>query len=154
MNKMKQEIKIRIKDIEAIEKKIKEIGGSFVQEEAVLDTYLKQPKGEVLKIVEDSSGAFVMRLQQQGDGFVILYKKEIKNVDVEKKKCGEVYGVKVVQKKIYRLFSVDDYTININTIEGVGSFLIISSETVDPKTLLEELDITKPDFITVPFCDL
>ena len=89
-----EELKIRIHDHEKIESSLKQKGAVFTEELQVTDTYLLQPKGEVLKITEDNKGDFLVHLKSSEGRFQILKyekiynKQELKQVST----CTEPHG--------------------------------------------------------------
>jgi len=148
---MPLELKIRINNYKKVEKKLIKLGAKFTEELDVVDTYFKQPSGEVLKITEDNKGDFLVKLKLKEGKFVVVKYEPVRNVDKLKKELTKKYGLKCVLKKKRRFFDFGDYKININLIEDVGEFLILEGENPTPEIITEKLKIKNPEFITVSF---
>ena len=151
---MPLELKIRINNYKKVEKKLIKLGAKFTEELDVVDTYFKQPSGEVLKITEDNKGDFLVKLKLKEGKFVVVKYEPVRNVDKLKKVLIKKYGLKCVLKKKRRFFDFGDYKININLIEDVGEFLILEGENPTPEVITEKLKIKNPEFITVSFDEL
>lgn len=151
---MAEELKIRIHDYKTVEKNLKKLGAKFTEEINVIDTYFKQPSGEVLKITEDDKGNFLVNLKLKEGKFQILKYEKISDVDKLKKQLTHKFGIKCVLKKKRRFFDFGKYMININLIEDVGEFLIVEGENLTKNIITEKLGIKNPEFITVSFDEL
>jgi adenylate cyclase class IV len=151
---MVEELKIRIKDYKKIEEHLKKLGAKFTEEINIVDTYFKQPTGEVLKITEDDRGNFLVNLKSENGKFQIVKYEKIDNVEKLKKELMEKFGVKCILKKKRRFFDFEKYMININLIEDVGEFLIVEGENLSSEIITEKLKIKSPEFITVSFDEL
>ena len=151
---MTEELKIRIRDYEKVEENLIKLGAKFTEEINVVDTYFKQPKGEVLKITEDDKGNFLVNLKSKNGKFEIIRYDRIDNVGGMKEELTEKFGVKCVLKKKRRFFDFGEYMININLIEGVGEFLILEGENLTSYIITDKLEIKNPEFITVSFDEL
>lgn len=151
---MAEELKIRIHDYKKIEDKLKILGAEFTEEISVVDTYFKQPAGEVLKITKDDRGDFLVNLRSRKGKFEILRYERIDDVKKLKKELTCKFGVKCVLKKKRRFWNFENFIININLIEDVGEFLIVEGEKLKPEIITEKLGIKKPEFITVSFDEL
>ncbi len=151
---MAEELKIRIKYYKEMEKHLKEFGAKFLEEIHVIDTYFKQPKGQVLKITEDDKGNFLVNLKSRKGKFEIVKYEKIKNVEKIKKELANKFGIKCVLKKKRRFFDFGKYKININLIEDVGEFLIVEGENLSKDIITKKLKIKNPEFITVSFDEL
>ncbi|NIO44743.1 MAG: hypothetical protein GTN36_04280 [Candidatus Aenigmarchaeota archaeon] len=150
---MSEELKIRIHDYQKIEENLKRLGARFTEEINVVDTYFKQPAGEVLKITEDDRGNFLVNLKLKEGKFQILKYEKIDDVDGLKKELNDKFGVKCVLKKKRRFFDFEDFVININLIEDVGEFLIVEGEKVSSE-VISRLGIENPEYIRVSFDEL
>ncbi len=108
---MRKELKVRISDYKEVEKKIVSLGGTFTGEVEVVDTYYKQPEGKVLKISEDDRGNFLVQLQAENGGFVVMkYERieKVKNVkemlrerDMVELVCWIKYGVFLILRVLF-----------------------------------------------------
>jgi len=151
---MVEELKIRIADYEKIESDLTRRGAKFSGELHVIDTYFKQPAGEVLKITEDDTGDFLVNLKSKNGKFEIARYERVVEARELKDKLARELGVKCVLKKKRRFWKLDGISLNINLIEGVGEFLIVEGERLSPDVITEKLKIKKPEFVTVSFDEL
>ncbi len=151
---MIEELKIRIQDYKSVEQHLKNIGGKFLEELSVIDTYFNQPKGSVLKITEDDKGAFLVNLKSKDGKFDILKYENIENLDTVKKDLTNKHGLKCILRKKRRFWSLDGISININLIEGLGEFLIVEGENLKEDIITNKLKIKNPEFVRVSFDQL
>jgi adenylate cyclase class IV len=138
---MKEGLKIRIQDYKKVEADLMKLGAIFLKELNVVDTYFRQPAGEVLKITEDDEGDFLVNLKLKNGKFQIVKYKPVNNVKKVKKEFADRFGVKCVLEKKRRFFNFKDCQININLIKDVGEFLIIEGENLTPEIITEKLGI-------------
>ncbi len=151
---MAEELKIRIRDYKKVEEELIKLGAKFSEEIDVVDTYFKQPVGEVLKITEDDRGNFLVNLKSKNGKFEIVKYEPIDNVQKTKDDLTKKFGIKCILKKKRRFFDFENYKININLIEDVGEFLIVEGENLAPEIITEKLKIKNPEFVTVSFDEL
>ena len=151
---MAEELKIRIRDYKKVEEHLIRLGAKFSGESDVVDTYFKQPAGEVLKITEDDRGNSLVNLKSRNSKFEIVKNEKISNVKKIKDGLTKKFGVKCILKKKRRFFDFENYKININLIEDVGEFLIVEGENLAPEIITEKLKIKNPEFIAVSFDEL
>lgn len=151
---MSEELKIRIQNYKKVERNLIRLGAKFSEKIDVVDTYFKQPKGEVLKITEDDRGKFLVNLKSKNGKFEIVKYEPIKDVDKLKKELADKFGIKCILKKKRRFFDFDRYMININLIEGVGEFLIVEGKNLTKDIITDKLQIKNPEFVTVSFDEL
>lgn len=151
---MSEELKIRIHDYKKVERKLKRLGAKFTEEIDVVDTYFKQPAGEVLKITEDDRGNFLVNLRSKNGKFNIVKYEKIDNIEELKKELTRKFNVKCILKKKRRFWNFENYTININLIEDVGEFLIVEGKNLSSTIITKRLKIKNPEFVTVPFDEL
>jgi len=151
---MTEEIKARIKNAAALEKIIQKNGSIFSHELGSTDTYFRQPQGRVLKVTEDQRGAFVAELREKSGRFSVTKNERIEDAKKFKMKMKKEYGIESVLKKKIRVFILGKYTINIVSIKGLGSFVVLESDKADVGTLKKIMDSKNPDIISVPFNQL
>ena len=151
---MAEELKIRIRDYNKVEDNLIKLGAKFSGEIDVVDTYFKQPAGEVLKITEDDRGNFLVNLKSRNGKFEIVKYEEIDDVQKVKDDLTKKFGIKCVLKKKRRFFDFENYKININLIEDIGEFLIAEGENLAPEIITGKLKIENPEFVTVSFDEL
>ena len=156
MSNMK-EIKFKIYDPLETEERILRLGGSYLDTINAVDTYFNQPEDKVLKIYEDERESYLIELEPNSfEGFDYIQKCKLDDVEKEKKELNDEFGVHKVLKKVKRRFNYSDHQIYINTIEGLGDFVIIfyESEIPDNINIIEDLCIERSEQITVPFSKL
>ncbi|MBU0981527.1 hypothetical protein KKC94_02435 [Patescibacteria group bacterium] len=146
---MAGELKIWIRDREAAGAQLVERGARFLREEKVVDTYFKQPVGEVLKMNEGPAGGRLIKLRAKDGGFELVSSEEV-DKDVKDDLEG-VFGVQTVLKKRIRFFEFEGYKVSINLIEDVGDFLIVEGENVTPEVITERLGFEDPEYVRVSF---
>lgn len=147
-----EERKIKVDNLEDTEKKIQEIGARFIQTTESVDTYYKQPKGHVLKIVEDDLGNFLVQMHEKEGKFLITRHEKVEKAKELKNALKDTYGRQNIIDKQHRLYEWNNYKLKINSIENVGDFLIVQGETV-PETIFQEINI-EGEPITIPFSEL
>ena len=148
---MSEEIKVRINNYRAIEKKLVNLGGKYTGEIYVIDTYFNQPKGILLKITEDDRGNFLVHIKRKYGKFRIIKREEINNVVSQKEKLKNKFGIICIIRKKRRFFNFNNYMININLIEDLGEFLIVEGNNLNKDIIINKLGIKNPEYITVSF---
>ena len=151
---MAEELKIRIRDYKKVEENLIRLGAKFSEEIDVVDTYFKQPVGEVLKITEENRGNFFVNLKSKNGKFEIVKYEPIDDVQKTKNELTKKFGIKWILKKKRRFFYFKNYKININLVENVGEFLIVEGENLAKEIITEKLKIKNPEFVTVSFDEL
>jgi len=158
---MLQELKARISDLATLQHRLIELGATFTGEVEGIETYFKQPEEFVLKVVEDNTRAYILRLQAQNGGFVILEERTISAETTRSdaafsaiQQFAQDYGIHRTLHKRRRLYQLGSYTVELNAIAGVGEFIILVGETPSETDMQTILGTAKPDYIRVPFSDL
>lgn len=151
---MLQELKVRLKESEEVETRLKELGAVSERETEFTDTYFNQPAGEVLKITEDEEGVSLMALQAEDGKFQITKKESIQNVEEVRKEFSSKYGVRRTLKGQRKYFSLADFKITLNFIEGLGNFLVLTGDHPTKEFIEEKLGVKNPEYITVSFDQL
>jgi len=154
MSNMAEELKIRIKGYKEVEKHLEKLGARFIEEINAVDTYFKQPKGEVLKITEDERGDFLVNLKSKDGKFRVVKYEKIDDAEKLKGELTHEFGVKCILRKRRRFFDFGGYRININLIEDVGEFLIVEGEGLSPEAIAKKLKIRNPEIVTVSFDEM
>ena len=150
---MPEELKARISDMRKLEKSLSAAGATFVRELKCVDTYFNQPKGLVLKLVQDNDGTFLSRLCERNGKFELIERTEIDDPDELHRKLSETHGVYRTLKKRRKLFKLGNNTVDLNLIEGVGDFVVLLGESPSEDEIAQLLG-EAPEFIRVPFSDL
>lgn len=151
---MLQELKARISDFPALEIRLLQMGARFEQETQGVETYFKQPEGQVLKIVEDNTGTYLLQLQSQDGGFLIVEERSVSDPFPISLQLTQEYGIHRVLRKCRRLYRFRQYTVDLSVIDGVGEFVILVSETPTEADMETVLGSSNPDYIRVPFSEL
>lgn len=151
---MTEELKLRVKEIENVEKHLRD-KAEMEKEVEAKDTYFDNDSQVVLKIREDDSGKWFIRYKPTEEGFEKVTEEEIENIKEFKEQLGKKHGIKSVLDKDMAFYSWKEYTVIVNRIRNVGDFLIIEGEEQPEKEFVEEeLNLENPEHITVPFSDL
>lgn len=151
---MKQELKIRIKNYTQIEKKLLELGATFLKETSFVDTYFNAPKGKVLKIVENNNEAFLVKFAENNGKFDVVGREKIDNLKTNIKQLTSAYGINRILKGTRKEYEYNGLKITFNLIDALGEFLIITGENSQDGFIKNILLIQDPDYITVPFNEL
>lgn len=151
---MTEELKVRIRDYETVEKNLLAKGAKFVKEISAEDTYFMQPNDLVLKLTQDDRGSFLANLKLKNGKFEIIRYEPIADANKVKNELSKEFGVKCVLRKKRRFLEFYEYSININIIDDLGEFLIVEGENLVPEIITTKLEIQKPEFITVSFDNL
>jgi adenylate cyclase class IV len=150
---MKRELKLRIASIADVEKQIISQGGKLAKEDTQEYTYFNQPEGHVLKLTKKREGVFKTILKARDGKFDIVSSDPVDN---EQKVANELttrYGIKRKLINHRKVYANGDEEQSLNSIEGVGQFLIIESDnpTLDSAA---KLGVHNPEIITVSFDNL
>lgn len=151
---MRSELKIGVEDPKKAEEKLLKLGAKFTDEAWSVDTYYNQPQGKVLKLVQAEPGASLVWLELKDGKFVIVKTDKIQNADRADAEYSKKFGKKCVLKKKRRLFEFKGFQLDIHSIDGLGSFLIVTGENPSERFVKEELGIRAPEFITDSFDNL
>lgn len=151
---MIQEIKARIYNVQKVERRLLQNGAKIIDQTYFIDTYFHQPKGKVLKIVEKKKGAFINTFQAVDGKFKVVKDKQIDNVEELKKELNTQYGIKRIMTGSRKFFQFQNYQIIFNLIDDVGNFIIVTGENPSKEFVEKELDIEKPEYITVSFDEM
>lgn len=151
---MPQELKIKVLDPTATETTIKTAGAAFVAENSFVDTYFKQPPGDVFKVSDSGKGYFLVTLKKTPDGkFEVVKSYEIDNSAQVISEMSTEYGVKCVLKGKRKNFTFGDFKITLSMIDDRGAFLIVTGENPTPE-VITKLGLENPEFVTVSFDEL
>jgi len=148
---MNQEIKVQIYNVQEIERRLLQDGAQIIDQTYFIDTYFRQPKGKVLKIVEKKRGAFINIFQAVDGKFEVIKDEPIDNIEKLKKELIIQYGIKRIMKGSRKFFQFKNYQIIFNLIDNVGNFIIVTGESPSKEFVEKELGIEKPEYITVSF---
>lgn len=152
---MPQELKIKIQNIPEIESKLQNIGTTFNEEVNFEDTYFNQPQGDVLKLGDNDKGFFFTSLKATPDGkFTIIKNNQVENADQVKAEMAGEYGIKRILKGKRRIYSLGADKITLNSIDGVGDFLILTGENPTEDFFTNKLNLQNPEYIHVSFDEL
>ncbi len=149
------EVKLRVKDLTAVEQKLKEIGCVLTEPIRQEDTiYTKE--GSTDEFEAAKRGHVALRIRRQDDGAIFTLKQqqtgETDNIEYETK-VGDPeathnilkllgYAPQVEVKKMRRKGKLQGYEICLDEVESLGTFVELeklTSEDADPEKVKEEL---------------
>lgn len=145
---------MRIQDAEEIESALKRLGAVFEGETSFTDTYFDQPLGRVLKITENKEGTFLVSLHAKDGKFRITKKEAIEDSEKIKNELSAKYGIRRILKGRRQYFNLADFKISLNSIDGLGNFLILTGNNPNKEFIEDTLGIKDPEYITVSFDNL
>ncbi|GEM_PF-87548 len=155
---MAQELKLKLSDYKKAEREFKKLGAKFSKEIPSIDTYFAQPEGKVLKLVESDSGSFLMELQAREGKFSVVKNEQVKDSKKTRQQLAEKFGVKAVLTKKRRVYEfakgAEKFTLDINIIQDLGEFLIVTGEKPTKEFITQTLGIKSPEFVTDSFDNL
>lgn len=151
---MKQELKIRIHNHEKLEKQLQEIRATFIKETHFVDTYFNAPKENVLKIGETDEGAFIVRFTEKNGKFDVGKKEKIADLDKTREQFLSKHGLHKILKGTRKEYIYNDLELTFNLIDGVGEFLIVTSEEGQDAFIKDVLKIQNPEYIRTPFSEV
>jgi adenylate cyclase, class 2 len=160
---MEIEVRARINDLKGIEKSIVGFGANLVKEKKQIDKYY----GEI-NLYEKLGYSFLMRVRSEGDENFLTYKGAESKIDgvweeyefsidneLMAKAMLKSMGLdEIIEVKKNRIeYKLDDLTICLDEIEGLGSFIEIESlddNDIDKnrlKKFMDKLDIKEDQVI-------
>jgi adenylate cyclase class IV len=151
---MPKELKLKLSDPQELERTLKKLQAKLLDETIFKDTYFKQPKGKVLKLVEKKQGVYINVFEENNGTFEVLKDEPIRDAASQEIAYKKSYGIKKVLKGRRKFYALDDYKIILNMIEGVGDFLIVTNENPQKSFVVNTLGIKDPIYITVSFDEL
>ena len=120
------EIKARLADPEAAERRAVSLGARFAGEDRQRDTYYRVPRGR-LKLRESSidGGRLVVYLRPDAasprrSDYELL---PVENVERSRALLQEMLGAEAEVRKIRRIYLLGGTRIHLDAVEGLGSFL-------------------------------
>lgn len=147
-----QELKIRLENRSALERRLAKLGAELTDITPFVDTYLRQPDGIVLKIVEKKDGMFLNQFVSNNGRFDVMQDKVSSPADL--KALTQEYGVKRVMTGKRSFYKLNDVTLTINSIDSIGDFLIVTAIDPQPDFLTDVLLMDSPSYITTSFDEL
>lgn len=151
---MLRELKAYVPDLAALEHRLADWGAVLEAEIAVTDVYFRQPPGQVLKLVDDSTGRYCTRLQAREGGFEIVEHRAIAQFPQLYEQLLQAYGLHRILKKQRRLYRLPTYQVDLNLIETLGNFVILLGNEPTEAEMERLLQPDIPQYVRVPFCDL
>ncbi|MFB6099956.1 MAG: hypothetical protein ABEK16_01665 [Candidatus Nanohalobium sp.] len=149
-----EELKARVKDREDLEDRIAELGGNKKKLISVRDTYFSGQGEDALKITESKDGSFLRKYEKRSEGFELVKDERIKEPDEKREEMAERHGIKADQRKEQEVYELNGKTVILNSIEGLGDFLIVQGEEVQKKFIEDTIGVEDPEYIEVPFSEL
>jgi len=151
---MQKELKARIPNRAALEKRLMDLGAQFDQEIDGVETYFTQPDLQVLKVVDDSTGTYLLRLQGQAGGFVIEENRALADPLTVSQLLTKQYGIHRILQKRRRVYQLPPLTLDLNLIAEVGEFLVLVGESPTEADMETILGVPNPEYVRVPFSEL
>ncbi len=133
---------------------LEKIGANKEKQIIVHDTYFNQPEGRVKKISIKGEDTFLVELQREDKGFKTIEKEKLEDSADLTKKLETELGIFVEIKRDTEYYRKEDKTFYLIKIDNVGSFLVVESENLSESYIKEDLGISNPKYLTVPFSDL
>lgn len=156
---MTTEIKAKIENLEKVENSLKDIGAQFVSEVEVTDIYFNSKERTNLKI-----GIYPEGTLPEPGNFLLFYEHDpvskkfefrqmkIDDVNTLKYVLDKVLGTKIIINKTRKFYKLGNVTISIDSIEGLGNFLILQNEDKDELLkLLDKIGVEKSSLETKSF---
>ena len=161
------EFKAATNNLELLEKKLLELNPIFIGEDNQSDTYFNVSKGR-LKLREGTIENSLIYYERQDvagakQSDVILY-KHLPDISL-KAILVEVHGIKVVVKKIRRIYFIGNVKFHFDKINELGTFVEV--EAIDStgdlgiealkkqcKKYADLFEIKNPDYISLSYSDL
>lgn len=149
-----QELKIRIKESQRMEKHLLALGARFIEEKMFIDTYFNQPPGKVLKLAKINDRYFLENLKAIDGKFSIITDQEVTKPEMIKKELEKKFGIATILQGKRNVFQLDKFKIVLNIIDDIGGFLIVTGENPTEDFITNKLGIIHPEYIRVPFNQL
>lgn len=147
-----KELKLRLDNLEKLEKTLQNLGGKFREEHWIGNWYLETTPQRVRKIMMQDNAYYYLELEKLDQGFAFTKNEKIQ--DIAAYKLDEVEPHNVLHKTV-RPWVVGDLGVDILLFDDIGEYFCVNYE--DPQKqkaqgfVKKELGILKPDFIEVPF---
>jgi adenylate cyclase, class 2 len=122
------EIKVKVQDHEALERRLERIGAQYIETLVQIDTYYHCKKGR-LKIREINGNIAELIAYQRPDiasskiSSYTIQQIPISELEAEKKKLHKRFGTLVVVSKKRKLWKYKNTRIHLDTVVGLGKFL-------------------------------
>ena len=160
------EVKAKVKGLEKIEKKLKNLNARFIKTETQEDIYFAHPSRDFSETDE------AVRVREINDKFFLTYKGP--KVDAETKTREEIEipveeNIIVILEKLgftkwrsvkkeRKTYKLNDLTICLDNVSGLGNFMEIETGNYENKNkifeLFRELGVDKKDCITKSYAEL
>jgi len=149
-----QQVKIRIFQPWELKNRLKLLGAAFLGAWDEKDIYYLQPAGSFLKIKKAKNGAFLVKLRKGRDGKFRKEAKFLKNPGKTEAELESKFGISKIVEKRVRTYSIKGIEIRIQTIPGLGDFLVLEGNALGTKGILRKLGVEKPEFVSLAFCEM
>lgn len=161
------ELKARCADLEAFEKKTKNLDHTFDGLDKQVDTFYNVPKGR-LKLRESSLyGNFLipyLRADDSGPKRSDYSLLPVPDVAATKRILEDMFGPQLIVKKIRKIYLFENVRIHLDRIEGLGQFIEfeavveneseINSNREKLDQLIKYFGINELDFVSNAYADL
>lgn len=161
------EIKARVKDVNAIQKRIEQIAGKQFRILNQEDIFFHVPAGRLkLRIENDCGGQLIHYVREDTAGpkrsdYDIV---QVNDTDGLKKVLGAALGFRGIVKKVRKLYMCENTRIHLDQVDGLGDFVelevvqtegqVKSDQETRAEELMKELVIIQDDLIECAYIDL
>jgi len=149
-----QQVKIRIFQPWELQNRLKLLGAAFLGAWDEKDIYYLQPAGSFLKIKKTKNSCFFVKLRKDGKGNFRKEVRILKNPEKKEKELEEKFGISKIVEKRVRSYSIKGMEFRIQSIPGLGDFLIIEGNAVNTKEVIRKLGMEKPEFVSLAFSEM
>lgn len=151
---MTEELKIRIRDLDRLEERLDELDAEFDKEIDVKDTYFQTSGENVLKVIQDDTGDYLVEYVPTNDGFEVKRREELDDPELTIRKLRKESGIESVLNKKKFFWKIDELTLELTLIEDLGDFIIVKGDTVEKSFVKNVLKMDDPEYIDVSFSQL
>jgi adenylate cyclase, class 2 len=161
------EFKAKAKNLVVLEKKLLQLNPQYIGEDKQMDTYFNVAKGR-LKLREGNIENSLIYYERQNTADarrsdILLYNhqpdKSLKNILVK------VHGIKVVVKKVRKIYFIENVKFHFDTIDELGTFVEVEAIDNTGDIGIEKLneqcrkyadlfEIKSDDYVSVSYSDM
>lgn len=128
--------------------------GPQIKDVHVEDYYFDTKGRDVLKISRKETGDFLVRFKYKNGKFMLQPQEKITDFEDKLRELYKKHGLKKIIRRHQVVYELDDGTIEIDAIEGLGNFLVLVQDEPSIDWFSKNLNLKNPEQITVPFSDL
>lgn len=151
---MARELKVRINDHQALAALLERKGAVPTDRLNFVDTYFRQPAGQVLKVAQKNDDYWLTALRAVNGQFELVSNETLVDGRAKITELAERYGVKSILQGQRLIYKLGDDSLTLNLIDNVGEFLIVTGADPQKSFIETELGLKSPEYISVPFDEL